>query len=121
VIQLMVNLLLSDETDLAKSNVVKTIYDPTCGTGGMLSTAEHYLRSLNSKSQPAPLRAGLQRRVVGGVQERHAHQGRERRQHHPWRHLLKDDGHAGKQFDYMLANPPFGVEWKQQQKAVENE
>jgi type I restriction enzyme M protein len=52
VIQLMVNLLLSDETDLARSHVVKTIYDPTCGTGGMLSTAEQYLRNLNSKANP---------------------------------------------------------------------
>src|SRR5664280_712717 len=52
VIKLMVNLLLSPETDLRKSHVVKTFYDPTSGTGGMLSVAENYIRKLNSEAQP---------------------------------------------------------------------
>jgi type I restriction-modification system DNA methylase subunit len=46
----MVNLLLAPEKDLAKSGIVKTIFDPACGTGGMLSTAEEYIRSLNVHS-----------------------------------------------------------------------
>jgi type I restriction enzyme M protein len=50
VIRLMVNLLLASEKDLAKSGIVKTIFDPACGTGGMLSIAEEYIRSLNSKA-----------------------------------------------------------------------
>ena len=52
VIKLMVNLLLSPEKDLRKSHVVKTIYDPACGTGGMLSVAERYIRDLNSEASP---------------------------------------------------------------------
>jgi type I restriction enzyme M protein len=52
VIKLMVNLLLSPEKDLRKSHVVKTIYDPACGTGGMLSVAENYIRTLNSDASP---------------------------------------------------------------------
>jgi type I restriction enzyme M protein len=52
VIKLMVNLLLSPEQDLRKSHVVKTIYDPACGTGGMLSVAERYIRDLNADAQP---------------------------------------------------------------------
>ena len=52
VIELMVNLLLSPEGDLAKSHVVKTIYDPACGTGGMLSVAEAYIRKLNDEAHP---------------------------------------------------------------------
>lgn len=52
VIKLMVNLLLAPEEDLAKSDVVKTIYDPACGTGGMLSVAEEYIRHLNSDARP---------------------------------------------------------------------
>src|SRR5205823_7039107 len=51
VIKLMVNLLLSPEKDLARSHVVKTIYDPACGTGGMLSGSEKYIRDLNSDAQ----------------------------------------------------------------------
>jgi type I restriction enzyme M protein len=52
VIKLMVNLLLSPEKDLRKSHVVKTIYDPACGTGGMLSVAEKYIRDLNREASP---------------------------------------------------------------------
>ena len=52
VIRLMVSLLLSPEPDLGTSHVVKTIYDPACGTGGMLSVAEDYLREHNSEAKP---------------------------------------------------------------------
>src|SRR6266571_1225146 len=52
VIKLMVNLLLSPEKDLARSHVVKTIFDPACGTGGMLSVAEKYIRDLNADANP---------------------------------------------------------------------
>ena len=52
VIKLMVNLLLSLEKDLTHSHVVKTIYDPACGTGGMLSVSEHYIRELNNEAKP---------------------------------------------------------------------
>src|SRR5204862_6564869 len=51
-IKLIVNLLLSPEKDLARSHVVKTIYDPACGTGGMLSVSEKYIRDLNADAQP---------------------------------------------------------------------
>ena len=84
VIRLMVSLLLSPEPDLGQSHVVKTIYDPACGTGGMLSVAEEFLRQHNSESHLDPLWAGLERRSVGCLQVRHAHQGRERRVHNPW-------------------------------------
>jgi type I restriction enzyme M protein len=52
VIRLMVNLLLSPEKDLRRSHVVKTIYDPACGTGGMLSVSEAYIRKLNKDAKP---------------------------------------------------------------------
>jgi hypothetical protein len=52
VIKLMVNLLLSPEQDLRRSHVVKTIFDPACGTGGMLSVAERYIRDLNTEANP---------------------------------------------------------------------
>ena len=61
VIRLMVSLLLSDEPDLGRSHVVKTIYDPACGTGGMLSVAEEFLREHNSESHPILYGQDLQR------------------------------------------------------------
>ena len=87
VIQLMVDLLLSPEADLNKGHVVRTIYDPACGTGGMLSVAETRLREHNSESKPMLFGQDLNDEAWGGVPSRHAHQRRQRRQHHPGRHL----------------------------------
>ncbi len=126
VIKLMVNLLLSPEKDLARSHVVKTIYDPTCGTGGMLSVAEHHIRRLNADAQPklygqdwndeawAVCKSDM---LIKGedadniiLGDTFTKDGFDR----------KEDGSKWT-FDYMLANPPFGVEWKQQQKYIEAE
>ena len=126
VIRLMVNLLLDPEKDLRKSHVVKTIYDPACGTGGMLSVAEKYIRDLNAEAKPhlygqdwndeswAVCKADM---LIKGEDADNVILG----------DTFTRDGFdrdaAGKKrtFDYMLANPPFGVEWKQQQKDVERE
>ncbi|TNJ35929.1 type I restriction-modification system subunit M [Prosthecochloris vibrioformis] len=127
VIKLMVNLLLAPEEDLARSHVVKTIYDPACGTGGMLSVAEEYIRQLNSDAQPklfgqdwndeawAVCKSDM---LIKGeeadniiLEDTFSRDGFDR----------KDDSGEKWTFDYMLANPPFGVEWKQQQKFIEKE
>jgi len=120
VIKLMVNLLLSPEKDLAKSHVVKTIYDPACGTGGMLSVAEKHIKSLNADANPhlfgqdwndeawAVCKSDM---LIKGDDADNIIQG----------DSFTKDGFPKEKFDYMLANPPFGVEWKQQQKAIETE
>jgi type I restriction enzyme M protein len=120
VIRLMVNLLLSPEQDLRKSHVVKTIYDPACGTGGMLSVAENYIRQLNDDAQPllygqdlndeawAVCRSDM---LIKGEEADNIKNG----------DTFTDDGFPKDKFDYMLANPPFGVEWKQQAKKVNDE
>jgi len=126
VIKLMVNLLLSPEKDLSRSHVVKTIYDPACGTGGMLSVAENYIRDLNSDAKPllfgqdwndeawAVCKSDM---LIKGEDADNIRQG----------DTFTKDGFdrdpEGKKltFDYMLANPPFGVEWKQQQRFIEGE
>ncbi|PKO88989.1 MAG: restriction endonuclease subunit M [Betaproteobacteria bacterium HGW-Betaproteobacteria-12] len=126
VIKLMVNLLLSPEQDLRRSHVVKTIYDPACGTGGMLSVAEKYIRDLNSDAKPhlygqdwndeawAVCRSDMLIKgedadniAMGDTFTKDAH--------------ARDEQGQKRSFDYMLANPPFGVEWKQQQRHIENE
>ena len=126
VIRLMVNLLLDPEKDLRKSHVVKTIFDPACGTGGMLSVAEKYIRDLNADANPhlfgqdwndeswAVCKADM---LIKGEDDNNIVLG----------DTFTKDGFdrdaEGKRrtFDYMLANPPFGVEWKQQQKYIERE
>ena len=114
VIRLMVSLLLSHEPDLAKSHVVKTIYDPACGTGGMLSVSEDFLREHNSTANPflfgqdhnddswavcasdMLIKGENAENIVLG--DTFTADGYERR----------PDGRRYT-FDYMLANPPFGL------------
>ena len=120
VIKLMVNLLLSPEEDLNRSHVVKTIYDPACGTGGMLSVAETYIKQLNDAADPhlfgqdwndeswAICKSDM---LIKGENAENIKLG----------DSFTDDQHQDMRFDYMLANPPFGVEWKQQQDVIERE
>ncbi|MBK7145852.1 MAG: SAM-dependent DNA methyltransferase [Xanthomonadales bacterium] len=126
VIKLMVNLLLAPEKDLARSHVVKTIYDPACGTGGMLSVAEKYIRDLNADAQPKLFGQDWNDEAWAVCKSDMLIKGEDAD------NIIRDDTFTkdgfdrdadGKKwtFDYMLANPPFGVEWKQQQKYVENE
>ena len=120
VIRLMVNLLLSPETDLRKSHVVKTIYDPACGTGGMLSVAENYIRQLNSEAQPHLFGQDWNDEAYGICRADMLIKGEDSDNIKP-DCTFEKDGFPKEKFDYMLANPPFGVEWKQQQKSIENE
>ena len=121
VIRLMVNLIFVEDDDvLARPGVVRTIYDPTAGTGGMLSVAGEYLaehnpqarltmygQELNDESY-AIFKADM---LIKGQDGANIIAG----------NTLSDDGHAHKHFDYMLSNPPFGVEWKKVEKAVRKE
>ncbi|HPB30278.1 MAG TPA: class I SAM-dependent DNA methyltransferase, partial [Candidatus Sumerlaeota bacterium] len=126
VIKLMVNLLLSPEKDLARSHVVKTIYDPACGTGGMLSVSEKYIRELNADAQPKLFGQDWNDEAWAVCKSDMLIKGEDADNI-----ILNDtftkDGFDrmpdGKKwtFDYMLANPPFGVEWKQQQRYIEHE
>lgn len=120
VIKLMVNLLLSPETDLRKSHVVKTIYDPACGTGGMLSVSESYIRNLNSEAQPHLFGQDWNDEAYAICRADMLIKGEDSDNIKP-DCTFEKDGFPKDKFDYMLANPPFGVEWKQQQKTIVNE
>lgn len=120
VIRLMVNLLLSPEEDLRKSHVVKTIYDPACGTGGMLSVAEQYIRDLNVEAQPHLYGQDWNDEAYAICRADMLIKGEDADNIKP-DCTFEKDGFKKQKFDYMLANPPFGVEWKQQQKTIENE
>lgn len=126
VIKLMVNLLLSPEKDLRKSHVVKTIFDPACGTGGMLSVAEHYIQSLNTEAQPKLFGQDWNDESWAVCKSDMLIKGEDADNIVLGDSFTKDgfdrDPKGQKiTFDYMLANPPFGVEWKQQQKEIERE
>jgi len=121
VIRLMVNLLFIEDSEaLTKPGVVRTMYDPTAGTGGMLSVAGEYLHEFNPKARltlfgqelnpesHAICKADM---LIRGQDISNIVLG----------NTLSDDGLLGKRFDYMLSNPPFGVEWKKIEKAVRDE
>ena len=121
VIQLMVNILFCDDNDiLSGNNVVRTIYDPACGTGGMLSVAEEYLHKLNSSTEIMSFGQELNDQtfaickadmLIKGNNADYIKDG----------NTLSDDKFAGQTFHYILSNPPFGREWKNEKAKVEAE
>lgn len=126
VIKLMVDLLLSPEKDFAQSYVVKTIYDPACGTGGMLSVAEKYLRDQNNDAAPKLFGQDWNDEAWAVCKSDMLIKGEEA-DNIILGDTFTNDGFERQAngekwyFDYMLANPPFGVEWKQQQRFIEQE
>ena len=124
VIRLMTHLVYTGEEDVYKPGVYREIYDPACGTGGMLSVSEETIRAGNKAAN-----LGLYGQEYNDeswaiccadmlIKD-------EETDHLILGDTLGDgktsDGFQGKQFHYMLANPPFGVEWKDQQKFVTKE
>jgi type I restriction enzyme M protein len=124
VIRLMTHLVYTGEEDVYKPGVYREIYDPACGTGGMLSVSEETIR------------AGNQNANLGLYGQEYNDESwaiccadmlikDEETDHIVLGDTLGDgktfDGFQGKQFHYMLANPPFGVEWKDQQKVITKE
>lgn len=121
VVKLMVNLLFAADDDvLSKPGVVRTIYDPTAGTGGMLSAAEDYIRHLNPDARLTLFGQELNEESFAIAKADMVIKG-QAIENMIWGDTLTNDGHFGKTFDYALANPPFGVEWKRQRAFVEKE
>ncbi len=118
VIRLMVNLLfMHDGNALTKPGVVKTLYDPACGTGGMLSVAEDYLRELNAAADLRVFGQELNDESYAICNADMLITGHET-EHIAYGNTFTKDGFKDTSFDYMLSNPPFGVEWKKVQSKI---
>lgn len=121
VIRLMVNVLFNEDSEtLTKAGIVKTMYDPACGTGGMLSVAEQYLNELNSKAElkvfgqeinPESYAICKSDMLIKGQNPSNIKFG----------NTFTVDGLEDEKFDYMLSNPPFGVDWKKAEKIIKAE
>src|SRR5207302_152942 len=121
VIRLMVDLLFIEDQDvLTKRGIVKTIFDPACGTGGMLSIAEDYLRELNPAARLEVFGQELNEETYAICRSDMMLKGQDA-SHIILGNSFSEDGFGGQHFDYLLANPPFGVEWKKVEKAVRDE
>jgi type I restriction enzyme M protein len=117
----MVNLLfIEDEDILTKPGIVKTMYDPACGTGGMLSVAEDHLRALNSAARLEVFGQELNAETYAVCRSDMMLKGQDASRIY-WGNSFTDDGVPDGHFDYMLANPPFGVEWKKVENQIRSE
>jgi type I restriction enzyme M protein len=121
VIRLMVNLLfMPDNEVLTTKGIVKTLYDPACGTGGMLSVSEEYLRKLNPDARLEVFGQDYNAQAYAICGSDMMIKGQEI-EHIAFGDSFTDDRFPRHRFDYMLANPPFGVEWKPQEQAIRRE
>jgi len=121
VIRLMVNILfLSDRDILTKQGIIKTLYDPACGTGGMLSIAEEYLRELNPEAHLKVFGQEINPESYAICKSDMMIKGQEA-SHIKYGNSFTQDGLADDKFDYMLSNPPFGVEWKKIKTEIDDE
>ncbi|MFF2541677.1 N-6 DNA methylase [Kitasatospora sp. NPDC058063] len=111
VIKLMVNLLIAPDAEtIAGEGQVINILDPACGTGGMLTAAEDHIKSINPNAEVYLFGQELNAESWAVCQSDMLMRNQRGRIH--FGNSFSDDGHPDQKFDYMLANPPFGVEWK---------
>lgn len=118
VIRLMVDLIFITDDDILRTpGIVKTLYDPACGTGGMLSVSEDYVRELNPNATLELFGQDYndQAYAICGSDMMIKEQSLDNIR---FGDSFTDDHHRDKHFDYMLANPPFGVEWKPQADVI---
>ena len=121
VIRLMINILFSEDRNiLAGKNIAKTIYDPACGTGGMLTVAEEYLRELNKDAKLITFGQEINDEtyaicksdiLIKGLDAENVKIG----------NTLSNDQFKDVKFDYIISNPPFGREWKKDKEFIERE
>ena len=124
VIQLMVNLQLAQDIEaLSKNHIIRTVYDPCCGSGGMLTTAKERIHEINENAEAhlfgqevnpetfAICKSDLYMKSADGRDAENILFGS----------TLAEDKHADKRFDYLLANPPYGKDWNRDKEKVEAE
>ncbi|MER1940727.1 class I SAM-dependent DNA methyltransferase [Castellaniella sp. FW104-16D08] len=121
VIKLIVHCLFAgDDEALSKPGIIRSLYDPTAGTGGMLSVADNEIAGINSSAKlvlfgqelnPESYAICKADMLIKGQDPKNIVMG----------NTLSADGFIGQKFDYMLSNPPFGVDWKKVQAAVKAE
>jgi len=120
IVHLTTSLVITDQDHKLAPNSIVTIYDPTAGTGGFLSEGDEYIQSISEKVSvslhgqelnPESYAICKADMLIKGQDVASIKLG----------NTLSNDQLAGKRFDFMLSNPPFGVEWKKVQKQITDE
>jgi type I restriction enzyme M protein len=120
VIQLMVNVLFADEDQLLTPGRIAKVYDPACGTGGMLSEAEAHLREINPQAKLHLYGQEIQPESYAVCRSDMLLKGQDASKI-VFGDSFTQDGFPGERFDYMLANPPYGKDWKTIEKEIKAE
>lgn len=122
IIRLMVNLLFAADLDmLKKQRIIKTVYDPACGSGGMLTEAKEWiLESVNKTAQIELFGQEVNPETFAVAKSDLLIKG-ENAENIKFGSTLAHDRLFGDRFDYMLSNPPYGKEWKKDEKEVRKE
>jgi len=121
VIHLMVNLIFAEnQTDLKKKGIIRTLFDPACGTSGMLTIGKEHILQINPNAEivahgqeinPQSFAIAKSDALIVGENADNIKFG----------NSFTEDKFIGRKFDYMLSNPPYGVSWKKEQEFIENE
>lgn len=121
VIKLMVNLLFMNDSEiLTQKGILKTVYDCACGTGGMLSIADEYVSELNKDAHLELFGQELNEESYAMCKSEMIIKG-QKPDNIKYGNSFTQDQLPDHTFDYMLANPPFGVEWKKTEKEIRSE
>jgi type I restriction enzyme M protein len=122
VIRLMVNLLFAEhKKELKGKGIVRSVYDPACGTGGMLTIArDHIQKHINPDLEAIMFGQELNEQTYAIAKSDVLMTGGEP-DNIQLDSCFSRDHFKGKRFDFMLSNPPFGVSWKKEQHFIQNE
>ena len=121
VIRLMVNVLFIEDRDiLTQDGIVRTLYDPACGTGGMLSVGELYVKELNPDADLKVFGQEINSESFAICKSDMLIKG-QNPSNIKFGNTFTVDGLKEEEFDYMLSNPPFGVDWKKAEKIIKSE
>ncbi|MEH0699685.1 class I SAM-dependent DNA methyltransferase [Vibrio owensii] len=121
IVRLTTSLVFSDDDEvLTQSGLVRSIYDPTAGTGGFLSSGMEYVHELNEKASLSAFGQELNPESYAICKADMLIKG-QKVDNIKLGNTLSNDQLRTEKFDYMLSNPPFGVDWKKIQKHINDE
>ena len=120
IVELTTSLLFTTEDELTSSGLVRSIYDPTAGTGGFLSSGMEYVHKLNDKASLSAFGQELNPESYAICKADMLIKG-QKVDNIKLGNTLSNDQLRNDKFDYMLSNPPFGVDWKKIQKTITDE
>ncbi len=113
-------LFMGDDEVLSQEGVIRSLYDPTAGTGGFLTSGSEYIHELNPQARLSTFGQELNGESYAICKADLLIKG-EKVDNIKFGNTLSDDQLYGEKFDYMLSNPPFGVEWKKVEKEIKDE